>query len=509
MSEENKDIQKTTQKDETSSYRSIFKATTLFGGVQVYQIFISVLRSKIIALILGPSGMGIAGLYNSAVALIKSLSSMGLSSSAVRDVSEANASGDQQRINTTITCLRKLVWFTGLLGMTLVMIGAPLLSKSTFGNYGYIFPFMLLSVTLLIDQLTVGQKVILQGTRRIKYLAKSSAIGATLGLFITIPLYYFLGVNGIVPTLVIVSFVSYFLVRYFAKKVPFSKVKMSFKETIHHGSIMLKMGIAMSVNGLLLSGSAYIIRIFIMRYGGTEAVGLMTAGSAILTTYVGMIFSAVSTDYYPRLAAINKDNEKCRALINQESEIGSLILAPCLIICVFFMPIIIRILYTDDFIAASDYVLWASLGMLFKMASWAIAFIFIAKSSMKTFLTNEITNMVYHLLLSIAGYYLWGLKGLGCAFSLNFIIYTIQVYCVARVKYDYKPSLEYIKTFIIDFTLVSASIAAVILLDGIISWIVGAVLIVTSILYSLYGLNKRMNLNAFINDKIIRWKKTK
>ena len=502
MSEEQKDIQtSSSENNETSSYRSIFKATSLFGGVQVYQILIGILRSKIIAVILGPTGMGIAGLYTSATALIKSLSSMGLQSSAVRDVSEANATGDQNKINLIITTLRKLVWVTGILGMVIVFFGSPLLSKSTFGSYDYIIPFMMLSVTLLVDQLTVGQKVILQGTRRLKYLAKSSAIGVTLGLIVTVPLYYFMGVDGIAPTLVIVSLVSYFLARFYAKKVPFSKVSLSFKETLHNGRLMLKMGIAMSVNGLLLSASSYIFRIFIMHQGGTVAVGLYTAGAAILTSYVGMIFSAISTDYYPRLAAVNNDNEKCRDLINQEGEIGTLILAPCLIVCVVFMPLIIRILYSSEFDAASEYVLWASMGMLFKMASWAISFIFIAKSDMKTFLTNEISVTIYGLFLSITGYYIGGLKGLGIAFCIKFAIYALHVFCVAHFKYQYKPSTGFMRVFAIQFISMAIALAAVILTNGIVSWMFGGLMIIASSLYSIYGLNRRMDLSEVIRKK--------
>lgn len=502
MSEEQKDIQTSSQENnETSSYRSIFKATSLFGGVQLYQILIGIIRSKFIALILGPMGMGISGLYTSATALIKSLSSMGLQSSAVRDVSEAYGSNDQSKINTIITSLRKLVWITGLLGMAIVFFSSPLLSKSTFGDYGYILPFMLLSVTLLIDQLTVGQNAILQGTRRLKYLAKSSAIGSTVGLVVTIPIYYIMGIDGIVPVLVIASIISYLLAHYFANKVPFEKVLLSFKEVLRNGRVMLKMGLAMSVNGLLVTATAYILRVFILRQGGAVAVGLFTAGSAILTSYVGMIFSAISTDYYPRLAAVNKDNDKCRELINQEGEIGTLILAPCLIVCVFLMPLIIRLLYSSEFDASAEYVLWASLGMLFKMGSWVAAFIFIAKSDMRTFLCNEITNMVYGVLLSIGGYYFLGLKGLGIAFSVKFFIYMLQIFIVSRVKYDYRPSLEFAKVFMIQFVLMSAALGGIVLLDGYAKWILGGVLIILSGTYSILGLNSRMNLIDVIKKR--------
>ena len=137
--------------DNKSSYRSIFKATSLFGGVQVYQILIQIIKSKFVAVLLGPAGVGIMGLYQSGLQLIQQISSMGLASSAVRDVSEANGTNDIHRIAKTITVVRKLVWFTGLLGLVLVALFSPLLSKASFGNYDYTIPFIILSVTLLID----------------------------------------------------------------------------------------------------------------------------------------------------------------------------------------------------------------------------------------------------------------------------------------------------------------------------------------------------------------------
>ena len=94
--------------EEVRSYKSIFKATTLFGGVQLYQILINVVRSKFVAVLLGTAGMGIQGLYQSTLLFIQSISSLGLSGSAVRDVSEANGSGDSERISRTVTTLRRL-----------------------------------------------------------------------------------------------------------------------------------------------------------------------------------------------------------------------------------------------------------------------------------------------------------------------------------------------------------------------------------------------------------------
>lgn len=170
------------------SYRSIFKTTSLFGGVQAFQIVIGIIKSKFIAIILGPEGVGLLGLYSSAIELVKQFTSMGLAQSAVRDVSEAKGTGDMQRIGIIISVLRKLMWLTGLLGSIVVMLLSPMLSKITFGSYDYTIPLIILSVTLLFDQICAGQKVILQGLRRLKDLAKAAVIGSTLGLVVSIPL---------------------------------------------------------------------------------------------------------------------------------------------------------------------------------------------------------------------------------------------------------------------------------------------------------------------------------
>lgn len=483
---------------EKSSYTRIFKATSLFGGLQVYQILISIIRSKFIAVVLGPMGIGFADLYTSATAMIKSLSSFGLQNSAVRDIATAHASGDQMKIDRTITTLRKLVWLTGSIGLFIVLFGSPFLSMSTFGNYDYTIPFSFLSLTLLFEQLAVGQNVILQGTRRLKHLAESSALGSTIGLLVTIPLYYLFGIEGIVPTLIIYSVISYLLARHYAKKVSYTKIKMSIPETIKEGGTMLKIGLAMSINGVLLTVSAYLLRVFIASQGGADIVGIYTAGSTILTTYVGMVFSAISTDYFPRLSAVNKDNSLCREVINQQGEIGIIILAPCLIACVLFIPIIIRILYSDTFEESAVYVFWATIGMSFKLYSWVISFLFIAKSDMKTFLCNEFLVMIYSLAMNIAGYNMDGVRGLGIAFSLSYLVYALQVWFIASRKYCYKPSKEYLCIFIVQTLFITVSMISTLIIGDIYKYVVGCIFLIASSIYSFFKLNERINLKELM-----------
>jgi len=481
-----------------SSYKSVFKATSLFGGVQFYQILISIIKSKFVALLLGPYGVGIQGLLTSGTELIKQITSLGLSQSAVRNISEANATGKEETISKTIKVLRKLVWVTGLLGTVLVMILSPILSKVSFGNYDYTLPFIVLSITLLLDQICAGQKTLLQGLRRLKDLAKASAIGSTVGLFVSVPLYYLLGVKGIVPTLILNSLTALLLTWYFSKKIKIVPVSISKADIKTEGKSMVVMGVALSISSILIAISSFVLRSFIRNIGGEEEVGLFAAGFAIINTYVSMIFTAMGTDYYPRLAAVNNDNLKCRDLVNQQAEIGTLILAPLLAICLVFMPLMILILYSNKFLLANGYISWAALGMMLKMAAWPIGYLFVAKGESKIFILNEITQNIYTLVLNLIGYKLLGLTGLGISFMISQLLYFLQLFLVARYKYNFSFGRSFILYYLVQGFIVALSFSVTLISNRVTFYILGIVCILLSMAVSFKGLNEKMGLMDMI-----------
>lgn len=489
-----------TQNNEAqSSYRSIFKATSLFGGVQIWKILISIVKQKFIAILLGPTGMGISGLYTSATSFVQSFTAMGLSTSAVKNVAEAAATGDKQRINRVIATLRKLVWITGLLGTVAVMVLSPVLSKSSFGNYDYTIPFIILSVTLLFQQLSSGQSVVLQGLRRLKHLALAGVFGSLFGLVFSIPIYYFFGVKGIVPTLILDSVTTLLLTWYFARKIPVDCPKMTLKETVAEGKNMLGMGLSMSLTNILTLGIAYLLRAFIAHTGGTEQVGLYTAGFAIVNTYIGMVFTAMSTDYYPRLSSVNTDNAKCRDLINQQAEIATLLVAPLALVFIVLAPFIIIILYSEAFLDVVPFMQLCMLGMLFKAGSWSISFVFLAKSDMKQFIFNEILIKVINVPMYLLSYKYFGLVGMGAAYLLNYFIYMLLVFIVANRRYGFYFSKDYKNQLIIFGVLLLLSFVSLVLIDNnVLSYAISTLCILVGLLFAYQKLDAKLNINDIV-----------
>lgn len=484
-----------------SAYRQIMKATSIFGGVQVFQIIIGIIRSKFIAVLLGPAGMGIAGLLTSTIGLIAGLTNFGLGTSAVKDIAAAHSSGNEIRLGVVSTVFKRWVWITGLLGAFLTAVLSPWLSEITFGNKDYTFAFVWIAITLLLNQISTGQGVMLRGMRQISYMAQSGMIGSIIGLITTVPLYYFYGVEGIVPAIIISAVTSLLLTWFYARKLKVKSVFVSKLRTIAEGKGMLKMGFLISLSNLILMAASYLVRIFISNNGGISDVGLYNAGFAIINTYVGMVFTGMAADYYPRLSAVSHSNQDTKKVINQQAEIAILILAPILIFFLVFIDQVVIILYSTKFIGVTAMIHWAALGMLFKAVSWSISFVFLSKGASKLFFWNELVTNIYMLALNIVGYYYWGLTGLGLSFLITYFLYLIQVYIVAKVNYQFSFDTEFVKIFISQVVLVILSFTTVKLLDNLWSYALGILFIVISAWYSFEELDKRLDVIKAVKSK--------
>lgn len=483
-----------------STYRQIAKATSLFGGVQAFQIIITIIKSKFVAILLGPTGMGIVGLLTSTTGLITGLTNFGLGTSAVKDISEANGTQDEIRISTVISVMRRLVWLTGLLGALITLIFSPFLSQITFGNNEYTIAFIWLSITLLFNQLSTGQLVLLQGLRRLQDLAKANLLGSIIGLLITIPIYYIWGFKGIVPVIIITSITSLLLTWHYSKKINVLNTKVTKEVLIKEGKGMLTMGIMISLTEIMGLAFAYLIRIFITRSGGISEIGFFTAGFAIINTYVSLIFNALDSDYYPRLSAIAKDNKIAKLTINQQSEIAILILAPILMLFLVFVKWAIIILYSKEFLSIYGMLQWAALGVFFRAVSWAIALLLIAKGEGKVFFWNELAGNTYIFIFSIFGYYVWGLTGVGFAYMFAYLVYTLQIFFLTKIKFNFSFTPSFLKIFFILFGLAASCSLLINVSNEPYNYLIGVPLITISTWYSYTSLDKLIGIGDLIKS---------
>lgn len=488
-------------KEGQSSYRQIMKATSIFGGVQVFQIIIQVIRSKFIAVLLGTTGMGIAGLLNSTISLIAILTNFGLRTSAVKSIAIAKEAENEERVSTISIVLNRLVWITGILGALVTLVLSSWLSQITFGNHNYTIAFIWISITLLFTQISNGQKAILQGLKKIKYLAYANLYGSIIGLFITLPLYYKLGIDGIVPGIIITSIITMTISSVFKSKIKLKYIKVSRIRTIAESKNMLSLGLVLSLSGIITTITSYVIRIFIGQIGGVEEVGLYTAGIAIIATYFGLVFNAMSTDYLPRLSAVVQKKDLFTQTINHQAEIAILILSPILLVFMVYIKWAVILLYSSKFIAITGMIQWAVIGIYFKALSWCLSYSVIVKGKPKIFFINELFSNIYILLLNILFYYYLGFDGLGISFLIGYILYFIQFLIVVKRNFSFSFNLEIKKIFSIQFSLGVVCFLIIKYGSNPINYLIGSILIIISLIISFYELNKRLGLIGIIKNK--------
>jgi O-antigen/teichoic acid export membrane protein len=220
----------------------------------------------------------------------------------------------------------------------------------------------------------------------------------------------------------------------------------------------------------------------------------------MINTYVGLVFTAMSTDFYPRLSAVAYSNALCKETINQQAEIAILILAPIIMIFLVFIEWVVILLYSSKFNPIDVMIHWAVLGMLFMAGSWSIGFILLAKGASKTFFWNELISNLYLLALNITGYYIMGLTGLGISFLIAYILHFIQMVIVSKIKYDFSFDAAFIRIFVIQLVLAVSCFLAVKLLPTHLAYGIGCVFIIISGWYSFKELDKRLDLRMIVRN---------
>jgi len=482
-----------------NSYKQIIKATSLFGGVQFFNILISILKSKIIAVLLGTAGVGIITLLNSTMNLLINITSFGLESSGIKYISETKGASKDNTPKTfeVISVFKKLVFASGVFGAVITLFFSSYLSQVTFGNKDFIHTFIWLSLAILFKQLTSGYLVVLQSLRRLKVYAKVNLIGNAISLSIVVPMYFYWQINAIAPAIVMSSFISFILAHFWSKKIIGNK-KVTFIKALSDGKSMIFLGLALSLSGIIRGASEYLVQIGIGYLGNLNEVGLFGAGLVVLNSYVGVIFIVMSKDYYPKLSSIINSDKSIRDLVFRQVFLSVLLIAVVIVVFIVVAPLLIGVLYTEAFNPIVAMVSWGIIGMLFKAVSWAYGYIIIAKGDSSVFVKTSLVFSVLYLFMLLSGYYIGGFLGLGVSFCSYYILHFLGIIWVVKKRYGITIDKEISATFIKCFLLCCLVLLLSYITVPVYKYVLMICVAFLSCIYILVLLNKKIPLKEII-----------
>ena len=421
-----------TKPAEKHTYGQILKSTALIGGSSFINIAFGIVRNKVMALLLGPAGVGLMGLYGSIGDLMYSLANMGIQSSGVRQIAEARGTGEVTRIARTATVLRRVSFLFGIGGALVLVAVARPVSVFTFGGPQQTAGVALLALAVFFRQVSAGQSALVQGMRRIADLARISVIGPAIGTIITIPLVFLFRERAIVPSLIVVAAVALVTSWWYSRKVEIDRPAMTMMQVRQETTALLKLGVAFMASAFLTMGAGYAIRIIVVRTSGLEAAGLYQAAWALGGIYVGFILTAMGSDFYPRLTAVADDNVACNRLVNEQAQVSLLLAGPGALATLTFAPLVIALFYSPKFYPAVAILRWVCLGMTLRVISWPMGFIVLAKGAQKIFFWVEVAVAVVHIGLAWLLVPLVGVYGAGAAFFGLYVWHSLFIYAIVR-----------------------------------------------------------------------------
>ena len=393
----------------SNSYSRIIKSSSIVGGAQFINMLIGMVRVKFVAVLIGPAGFGLLNLYQTIIQMVSTVAGLGLKTSAVREIAQGFADEDETAVACSVLSLRRMCWLSGVFGAVAIVVFSGQLSQLTFGDMSYTGRISFAGIAVFLMNLQAGQMAVIQGARRIGDLAKVNVLGAAIGSAFSIGLYYYLGVDGIVPAIIALALAQLIISYFFVRKVVLPKVEMTWLQSFKHAGGMLRLGIVFMWNGMLVAAVTYFTRIIIGHEIDLEAVGIYAAAFAMSGMVVNFVLGAMAADYLPSLSAVATDHRKIRELANQQTEIGLLLALPGLLSTLALAPWVIRIFYSAEFVEAGDLLRWFVLGCFGRVVTWPMGFIFVAKGLGKTFAATETFVNMLHIGLIIAGLHLFGL----------------------------------------------------------------------------------------------------
>ena len=488
-------------KETGDSYDHILKYTGIFGGVQGLNILIGLVRNKIVAWLLGPSGMGLVSLFNSTVNFVSQATNMGISFSAVRHVSELFDTGDEERIAHFIKVVRAWSLLTALLGMLVCMMAGPMLSNYTFSWGDHTLHFVLLAPAVGLAAICGGETAILKGARQLRPLAMIQVAMVFLSLIITVPIYYLFGETGIVPVMVLMALASLLLTLRHSYRLYPLRLRGT-KGILGEGMEMVRLGVAFVMAGVLGSGAEMLIRAYLNVRGDLNILGLYNAGFMLIVTYAGTVFSAMETDYFPRLSAICHDRGQLSPTVNRQIEVSFLIVAPMLVALIVALPLLVPMLFTSEFTPVVTMAQVAVFSMYIKAVSLPISYITLARGDSLAYLGLEAVYDVLLVVLMIVCYDHWSLLGTGIALSVAYLIEIFVIYAYANFRYGYSVSLSVLQYLAIQTPLGIGAYLLTFVDQPFIYWGLGVMLSLASAAISLYILQQKTSLWSALTMKI-------
>jgi O-antigen/teichoic acid export membrane protein len=428
-----------------TSYSSLLRSSYLIGGAQIVFILTGLIKMKVAAVLLGPAGVGLVGLYMNLMQATSTVASMGIGHAGTKQISAAQA--DLASVEVTRKTLYLTTVILAIAGAGLFWLSRAWVAEYVVGDVSFTGQVGWLSLGIALSVAAVGQNALLTGLRHVGDLARVSIGTGVIGTVISVLALWIWREQAILVLVIVVPAMAFILGHVYAARIKRADdlPDVRLMQLVDQWRSMRQLGLSFMAAGLATLIGPLIVRALVQRELGLEAAGQFQAAWSISLTYMGLVLGVMTSDFHPRLVATIDDKQSATQLVNEQTDVAVLICAPLLLLLLGLAPWVIRLLYTAEFAPAVEVLRWQLLGDVLKVMCFPLGFVLLASGASTTFLLLEILGMMVFVLLTWFGLPLWGIKATGIAFLLMYIVYLPAVWFTAKrlINFRWTPMLRY------------------------------------------------------------------
>ncbi|CAN4273179.1 RfbX Membrane protein involved in the export of O-antigen and teichoic acid [Methylophilaceae bacterium] len=427
------------------------------GSGAVVNLLLGVISIKIMAVILGPSGTGLLSLIRQVVFTFASLG-MGGQTALIQGI--ANKEGIARD-----TYVRTIFWLfvlAAFFSVVLIELFASIIVALVFGksdaNLVQLIRWIALPVFLMYAYIFF--KSILNGFRAIGRLAIVEMLGPIATLMLVYPVCIFVGEGYALAFIWMISAAQLLMLSasllILYKNGWLSALFIRTKTMIDRADLRYFFTITGTtfLNAIIGTFTLLAVRTMIVRDGGLYQAGLFDLAWSLSGSYVMLLLASFGTYYAPTLSQAVGNIERA-ALVRRVIRLSTFLMIPMIVTVVVLKPMLVRLLYTSEYMAALEMIRWMLIGDYLKITSWVLAIPVIVNADMKIyFWTETFWNLGFLVLAAISTVYLGELQGVGIAFVLLYLVLVIYYLQYVRRVCELGISQDLLVPWLIGFAVV-------------------------------------------------------
>lgn len=401
----------------------LVKTSALNGIANIVRILTGIISNKIVAVYLGPSGIALLGQFNNLTSIAMSFSTLGINSGITKYTAEYFDNHTARR-NILSTGFAVTV-IASVITSIVIYIARGHLSQSLLHSAAYSSVFGWLSLTLILFAVNAYLNSVLNGYKEFKKIISVNITTSIIGLIIAIVLVVKYGLYGAFIGAILSQTLVCFITIVFILKCKWFRLG-NFLSGIHKENLV-KLGKFSLMAFTSLFAITFIqlqIRNYIISSISIQDAGYWQGVTRVSDIYLTFITTTLAIYYLPRLSEIKKNDE-----LKQEIKKGYMFLLPLTIVSTVIMycfrSLIVDTLFAKSFSPMVMLFPMQLLGNIFKISSWLLGYVIIAKAMTRVFIITELVSGISFYILTRCFVARYGVVGATYSYAVNYLIYMI------------------------------------------------------------------------------------